>query len=255
MAIVYCRECKKEVSNAAATCPHCGIADPGKGAQPKPTAKDSFLGFLILFAIVGAIVYSCSGSDSGSAEKDSTSAPAAATPAAHADAAVPAPEDAPAPSLDITPSQFRAAYNQIITATLPGNKSPFLIKSKNIITKGEVNDVFRAGLADTGFEIIGSVSKKTGKLKDLMFIIGRSDGGAADTLKTIVAISLAVKKVTDSQKLGDGVTALVHAAVKQIKNPSGTASDIAPLFDNGYKLSATGSQLTGVNIFLSKDRQ
>ncbi|MFE1572194.1 zinc ribbon domain-containing protein [Comamonas odontotermitis] len=62
MAIVYCRECKKEVSDAAVTCPHCGIAEPGKGAKPKPTTKDSIIGLLILCGIVGGLVFACSDS-------------------------------------------------------------------------------------------------------------------------------------------------------------------------------------------------
>ena len=29
MALTRCRECGKDVSTDAATCPHCGVADPG----------------------------------------------------------------------------------------------------------------------------------------------------------------------------------------------------------------------------------
>ena len=30
MALVKCKECKKEISSAALTCPYCGIPEPGK---------------------------------------------------------------------------------------------------------------------------------------------------------------------------------------------------------------------------------
>lgn len=28
MALVSCRECSRDVSNEAKTCPHCGVSDP-----------------------------------------------------------------------------------------------------------------------------------------------------------------------------------------------------------------------------------
>ena len=34
MALTKCRECGKDVSTDAATCPHCGVADPGGTGQP-----------------------------------------------------------------------------------------------------------------------------------------------------------------------------------------------------------------------------
>lgn len=38
MALVSCRECKREVSSDAASCPHCGVADPaGVGAPATHT--------------------------------------------------------------------------------------------------------------------------------------------------------------------------------------------------------------------------
>jgi hypothetical protein len=56
MALTTCRECKKEVSTSAKTCPHCGIKNPAL------KAKDTFVGVIGLIVLVG-IVYSCSGSD------------------------------------------------------------------------------------------------------------------------------------------------------------------------------------------------
>lgn len=49
MAIRSCRECKKEVSDEAATCPHCGIA--------KPVKKDTSLVAIVLAAVFGLFVF------------------------------------------------------------------------------------------------------------------------------------------------------------------------------------------------------
>lgn len=55
--IKSCRECKKEVSDEAATCPHCGVA--------KPVKKDTSLSAIILAAIFGLFVFkACSPSSS-----------------------------------------------------------------------------------------------------------------------------------------------------------------------------------------------
>ncbi len=50
MALVKCKECKKEVSKSAKTCPHCGVKDPGT------TILDGLLGLLI-FIVIGFSVY------------------------------------------------------------------------------------------------------------------------------------------------------------------------------------------------------
>lgn len=46
MAIVKCKECKRDVSNSAKTCPHCGVKNPAV------TPKQTFMAFLVLFAVV-----------------------------------------------------------------------------------------------------------------------------------------------------------------------------------------------------------
>ncbi|EMV5400057.1 hypothetical protein AACN09_003720, partial [Escherichia coli] len=51
MALTKCKECKKEVSTSAKTCPHCGVKDPGFGA------KEKLGGCLILIIIVAVIMY------------------------------------------------------------------------------------------------------------------------------------------------------------------------------------------------------
>ncbi|KZQ99270.1 hypothetical protein A3N66_07370 [Enterobacter hormaechei subsp. steigerwaltii] len=58
MALTKCKECKKEVSASAKTCPHCGVKNPGV------TAKQTLGGCLVLIVLaVGFGVYMASGDD------------------------------------------------------------------------------------------------------------------------------------------------------------------------------------------------
>lgn len=66
MALKPCKSCKKEVDHTAKTCPHCGVKDPGV------TSGQMFVGFVILAAIVGALVVSC-----GESEEEKQAAEAA----------------------------------------------------------------------------------------------------------------------------------------------------------------------------------
>lgn len=57
MALKPCKECKKEVSTSAKTCPHCGVKNPGV------STKDSLIGLGVLVLIVVVVVASCGDSD------------------------------------------------------------------------------------------------------------------------------------------------------------------------------------------------
>ena len=57
MAMKNCKECSKEVSTGAKTCPHCGISNP------TVKASDAIKGFLAL-AVVATIAVSCISDDS-----------------------------------------------------------------------------------------------------------------------------------------------------------------------------------------------
>lgn len=66
MALTTCRECRREVSTSAATCPHCGVPSPGQrpsavNAQSSPNRKGCLLlfGGLVTFGIVMNIYQSC----------------------------------------------------------------------------------------------------------------------------------------------------------------------------------------------------
>ncbi|MDF3821694.1 hypothetical protein P3G55_17450 [Leptospira sp. 96542] len=49
MALKPCRECKKEVSTEAKTCPHCGTPNPTK---KEPTLKEKVIGAAVLAVLV-----------------------------------------------------------------------------------------------------------------------------------------------------------------------------------------------------------
>jgi len=52
MAIIACSECAHQVSNLAATCPHCGAPIAAPSAKPKRRSKRSVLGILIALAVL-----------------------------------------------------------------------------------------------------------------------------------------------------------------------------------------------------------
>ncbi|HAT2207796.1 TPA: hydrogenase maturation nickel metallochaperone HypA, partial [Kluyvera intermedia] len=66
MALTKCKECKKEVSTSAKTCPHCGVKDPGT------TAGQMFIGLLVVVGLVWGGVKIFGGSDDNSTTKTDT---------------------------------------------------------------------------------------------------------------------------------------------------------------------------------------
>ena len=58
MAIIKCRECGKDCSNDARSCPHCGASDPDEKQN-----KDNVQGLLIgkiFFGCFGLLIVGCS---------------------------------------------------------------------------------------------------------------------------------------------------------------------------------------------------
>jgi hypothetical protein len=68
MALKKCKECGKEVSTSAKTCPHCGVKDPGVGA------KEKLIGFIILLLIIGGIGFYFSGDDDANSSESTSTA-------------------------------------------------------------------------------------------------------------------------------------------------------------------------------------
>ena len=67
MALTICRECRREVSTSAATCPHCGVPSPGRWSSTATAENTSnrkgclmLFGAFALLGIVANIYKSCS---------------------------------------------------------------------------------------------------------------------------------------------------------------------------------------------------
>ena len=71
MALTSCRECGQQVSTEAATCPHCGVADPAgvaaaKKEQDVKKKRSGCLGYVALFfvlLVIGTIISALPGGE------------------------------------------------------------------------------------------------------------------------------------------------------------------------------------------------
>lgn len=64
MAMTKCKECKKDVSTNAKTCPHCGVSNPATGV------KELFIGIATMAAIGFGLYFYFSGGSETAPEKD-----------------------------------------------------------------------------------------------------------------------------------------------------------------------------------------
>ncbi len=57
MALIRCRECRKEVSDSAKVCPHCGV----RGVKPIPEKEKTpiYVKIALLVIVVGLIIGGC----------------------------------------------------------------------------------------------------------------------------------------------------------------------------------------------------
>lgn len=95
MAIAKCRECKKEVSTSAETCPHCGAK------KPVSELKEQILGFIMLIGIVLAIWNWATGDDE--TKPSPTPTEVASSPAEPPKAVSPPIEPTPEPKPEAKP--------------------------------------------------------------------------------------------------------------------------------------------------------
>lgn len=66
MALKPCRECKKEVSTDAKTCPHCGVSNPTVAAKDQVAGA---VGVVVILGILSVAAMWCFGGDSGSSDR------------------------------------------------------------------------------------------------------------------------------------------------------------------------------------------
>lgn len=102
MALKPCRECKKDVSTEAKTCPHCGVAAPVKQGSGKA--------WLVALGTAGLVALCTSAKGKKSEEAHAEALPAqAGEPAAVAEPQEPQPAEVEAkPRLVLTESELRA---------------------------------------------------------------------------------------------------------------------------------------------------
>lgn len=56
--LVSCKTCNHQVAKTAKSCPNCGVDKPAKHPPPPASAKEQFIG-LIIILLIGFSLYSC----------------------------------------------------------------------------------------------------------------------------------------------------------------------------------------------------
>ncbi|OIQ78754.1 hypothetical protein GALL_395360 [mine drainage metagenome] len=79
MALTKCRECGKEISTEATSCPHCGAPKPATAKAATSSAAMGCFSVIVLIAIIAFVVNSCTSTSGDGPAKGASSAAAAAT--------------------------------------------------------------------------------------------------------------------------------------------------------------------------------
>jgi len=75
MALHPCRECGREVSSEAASCPHCGVKAPVPPLPVPDIGKKWMIGVPLVLLTIALLARACGGSDAGSYTPSSSPAP------------------------------------------------------------------------------------------------------------------------------------------------------------------------------------
>lgn len=155
MAMAVCKECKKEVSAQAATCPHCGVKNPGI------TSKDAVAGLVGIAVIIG-VLYLLFGekTDENSHENvdvgeiATESVTAVAAPTAEIKAAANALEDMMPPGekrviaiVDDYAHRYKAAGNELQKSALWKERTQAISKAM-VRQKGDPEDEEWVGILE-----------------------------------------------------------------------------------------------------------
>jgi hypothetical protein len=208
MALAPCKECKKEVSTGAKTCPNCGVKDP------TITRTDKFLGLILLIGIVGVVVYACSPS---SPPKESASPAAVTAPASTAPAAQPATEET-RPNFGFDSNEFRTRFNSL--AKDFGNGWP--IQRPFTISNGSKKNTWNHTIAET--PMIGTVDKQSGRLESVMVTV--TGGDNTKTMNTMSLLLIVGNSLTGGDRREQVSATLVRLMKKAMDSKDAdTASD------------------------------
>jgi len=197
MALMPCRECKRDVSTEAKACPHCGVKSPTKAP---PSAKEGIAGLAILVLLAGVGISMCSRQDAES--NPSASAPTT-TPVASTKDSGTGLKEAPAATLGLTPKAYADRANAEFVKLGMDLRFP----SRIDLLKGDSRNSFNVELAPF-MHVIGMVDTASGEVMDVTLLGAGGQGteAAATFLATAVVVSKAA--VTDdglAKKVGQQV--------------------------------------------------
>lgn len=142
-------------------------------------------------------------------------------------------DDAPSASLDMSPDEYQERFNRILKSV----DMPFRAKLR--IEVGSENNVARASLNDH-LALLGTVDKKTGKLKDIM-LIGNGDGTSQSGANIVIVAVATLASATpngSTKTVGPEVIELMKSFDDESREP-------ASRIFNGVKFSHMRSKVTG----------
>ena len=122
------------------------------------------------------------------------------------------------------------------------------------VTQGESADSFKQSIPSGNTYIIGRVSKRTGKVDDLMIGVGGGSGGSSikSASHAIMATVFAVRAVSglDAESgVGNAITEMLGEAAAQLRDPSLTTE---ARMIGGYRLHAVGVKDVGILLSVSR---
>lgn len=150
------------------------------------------------------------------------------------------PEVKPVKSLDITPEEFRKAFNDSVAKIDADYKL-----AEFDIEKGEVNDVFKRSIGKN-MGLVGSINKQDGKLLELSILI-TGGGSNEEILRNMVVFLSAVSALNPSaENNGEVVTKMVKQAMANIKTAEPIEREVGSL-----KYTAVASEIMGFMFVVS----
>ena len=226
MAMMPCKQCKKEVERTAKTCPHCGVTNPAV------STKQTVLGVAALAAIVVAVVVACS--DSSTPKSTEAAAPAPATAASSTP-----PTAEVRPNFGFDSQEFRTRFNAV--AKEVGKE--WLIQQPLALTQGSKKDTWTF-IAPGETPVVGTVDKQSGNMESVMATL--TGGDQEKSIKAFASLHMIANALTKNASRDD-VSAALMSAVK--KAMAGSGGD--PVRETIGRVQISAKALQGVGVMVS----
>ena len=227
MAMMSCKQCKKEVERTATTCPHCGVTNPAV------STKQTILGVAALAAIVVAVVVACS--DSSTPKSTEAAAPSPATAASSTP-----PTAEVRPNFGFDSQEFRTRFNAV--AKEVGKE--WQIQQPLTINPGSKKDTWTHTAAQT--PMVGTVDKQSSNLESILISV--TGGDDAKSLKAFAVLHIVANALAANAKKDDVSEALMRVVKKALDNPGG---DRASENVGGVRISAGAGEGMGLLVTYS----